>query len=221
MAQDVGPEDVAADDGTEHRRRGGLLPLILLVALIAIILWLVWQFLGRVPEQSDVTVSRTSTIDTNIPPVPPEPVISAASEATETTDENSRVPDVVGNPQESAVRTLEGAGYVARVTYAFSDSTASGRVIQQNPSGGTSLLTGAVVNIFVSRGTQETPMVTMPNVIGMTQSQAVAKVTAAGLKPYILYGTDQTYAGRVGNQWPLGGTRLPKGRDGFIQVTIK
>ena len=220
MAQDVGSEDVAVDDGTEQRRRRGLLSLIFLAALIALILWLVWQFSGRVPQTSAVTVSKTSTIDVSIPPTPPEPVIPAAAELTVTADENSRVPDVVGESQASAVRTLEGAGYVARVTHVFSDSTPSGLVIQQNPSGGTSLRTGAVVNIFVSRGTQATPMVTMPNVVGMTQSQATAKVKAAGLKPYILHGTDQRYAGRVGNQWPLGGTRLPKGRDGFIQVMI-
>lgn len=220
MAQDVGSDDVAADDGAERRRRGGLLPLILLVALVAIILWLAWQFLGGVPDQSDVTVSKTSTIDVRIPPAPPEPVIPAAAEPMATADELSRVPDVVGDPQGSAVRTLEGAGYVARATYVYSDSTPSGLVIQQNPSGGTLLRTGAVVNIIVSRGTQATPMVTMPSIIGMTQSQATAKVKAAGLKPYILHGTDQAYAGRVGNQWPLDGTRVPKGSEGFIQVMI-
>lgn len=221
MAQDVGPEDVAVQDDDARKRRGGLLPLILLVIVVAVILWLIWQFLGRMPVTSDITeVTATATIEVNTPPAPPEPEIPAAVESTSAADEIPRVPDVVGDSQSSAIRSLEGAGYVARVTYVFSDSTPPGMVISQNPSGGATLRAGAVVNIIVSKGTQATPMVTMPNIIGMTESRATAKVKAAGLKPYILHGTDQTYAGRVGNQWPLGGTELPKGSEGFIQVMI-
>lgn len=220
MAQDVGPEDVGAKDDESRKRRGGPLPLLLLAIVILVILWLVWQFLGRMPANNEVTVvTTTGTVDVNPSDATAEPE-TPSEQATTDEDEGLTVPDVVGDPQSTAVATLEGVGYVVSVTKMYSASKPTGRVITQNPSAGTALDAGGVVGITVSLGTAKTLMVTMPDIIGMTQSAAEAKVKAAGLKPYILYGTDQTYAGRVGNQWPLGGTKIEKGSEGFIQVMV-
>jgi len=225
MVQDVGSDDVVqgdagqGDDGSK-KRKGGLLPIIALIILVLVILWLLWQFLGSFPVSNRITeVTSSSTIDVNVP-VPPEPEIPAQAESTETVTDVQTVPDVVGDPQGSAAMTLENSGYVVSVTYVYSDSTPSGLVIGQNPTGGTELRAGAVVGIIVSRGNVATPMVIMPDVVGLKQAAAEKKVRAAGLKPYILHGTDPPYAGLVGRQWPLAGRKVPKGSDGFIQVMI-
>jgi len=220
MAQDVGTEDVGQDDQDQRKRRGGILPLAVLVGVMLGILWLLAQFLFNLPVTNKITeVSKTSTIDVNVPVVP-EPDIPLSIGLDEESTRTAGVPNVVGDPQAMATLTLENAGYSVSVTYVYSDSVLAGLVVSQYPNGGSALRARGVVGIVVSKGNGDVPEVTMPNIIGMTRSAAVAKVKAAGFKPYILYGTDQTYAGRVGNQWPLGGTRLPKGSDGFVQVMI-
>jgi len=219
MVQDVESEDVGQDEDS-RKRRGGILPLVVLVAVILIILWLLGQFLFSLPAKDSVTeVTKTSTIDVNVPIVP-EPEIPLSIGLDEETTQTLRVPNVVGDPQSSATITLENAGYSVSVTYVYSDSVPAGLVISQYPNGGTALQARGVVGIVVSRGTGEAVQVVMPNVVGMKQDAAVAKVSAAGFKPYILHGTDQKYAGLVGRQWPLPGTKLPKGSDGFVQVMI-
>jgi len=221
MVQDVESEDVGQVDEESRRRRGGILPLAVLVAVILVILWLLGQFLFNLPASDETTeVTKTSTIDVNVPIVPEPEIPLSSGLSDEETTQTLRVPNVVGDPQSSATITLENAGYSVSVTYVYSDSVPAGLVVSQYPNGGSALRARGVVGIVVSRGTGDLPEVTMPQVIGLTQSAAVAKVKAAGFKPYILYGTDERYVGRVGNQWPLAGTRLPKGSDGFVQIMV-
>jgi len=220
MVQDVESEDVGQDEESQ-KRRGGILPLVVLIAVILIILWLLGQFLFSLPAKNEVTeVTKTSTIDVNVPIVPEPEIPTSSGLLDEETTQTTGVPNVVGDPQSSATITLENAGYSVSVTYVYSDSVPAGLVISQYPNGGTALRIRGVVGIVVSRGSGDLPEVTMPQVIGLSQAEAVAKVEAAGFKPYILYGTDETYPGRVGNQWPLAGTKLPKGSDGFVQVMV-
>lgn len=221
MVQDVESEDVGQVDEEPRKRRGGILPLVALVAVILVILWLLGQFLFNMPVKNEITeVTKTSTIDVNVP-VAPQPDLPLSTGAVESASQAEGVPDVVGDPESSASMTLANAGYSVSATYVYSDSTSAGRVVSQYPTGGSQLQVRGVVGIVVSKGTGKLPEVTMPNVIGMTRSAAVAKVQAAGFKPYVTYGTDQKHAGRVGSQWPLPGTKLPKGSDGFVQVMIK
>lgn len=221
MVQDVESGDVGQVEEEPRKRRGGILPLAVLLVVMLVILWLLGQFLFSLPIRNEITeVTKTSTIDVNVPAVP-EPEIPVSSGLfDEETTQTVGVPNVVGDPQSSATITLENAGYGVSVTYVYSDSVPAGLVVSQYPGGGSALMIRGVVGIVVSRGNGDLPEVTMPQVIGLTRSAAVAKVTAAGFKPYILYGTDERYAGRVGNQWPLAGTRLPKGSDGFVQVMV-
>lgn len=220
MAQDVEPGDVGQQDGRSRDRRRGPLPLLLLAILVVIIVWLLSQFLGMYPGKNETTtITKTSTIDVTVPVVP-TPDTPASIGATDASANEQTVPDVVGDPRASAVLALQNSGYVVSPTYVYSDSTPAGIVIDQNPTGGAALRTGADVGIIISRGTTDIPMVTMPDVIGLTQSAAEAKVKAAGLRPYILHGTSAVYPGRVGSQWPLAGSRLPRGSEGFIQVMI-
>jgi len=220
MAQDVESEDVGQVEDEPRDRRRGPLPIIALVAIVLIILWLLWQFLGGMSENKQATVVKTSTVEIDVP-ISPEPEVSEQVIATETVVEESLVPDVVGETQSSAAIMLESAGYAESSQYVNSDTAPSGTVIKQSPSAGAQFLPGGVVGLIVSRGSGAVAMVTMPDVIGLTQSAAESKVRAAGLRPYILHGAENKYAGLVGSQWPKPGTRVPEGSEGFIQVMIR
>lgn len=62
------------------------------------------------------------------------------------------VPNVVGNAQATAVASIEGAGFVAAVQYAYDGVVASGNVISQDPTAGSTATVGSTVTIIVSIG---------------------------------------------------------------------
>jgi len=63
------------------------------------------------------------------------------------------VPTVIGQTQSAAQSTITSAGLVVgTISHAYSDTVASGRVISQNPVGGSTAVVGSVVNLTVSKG---------------------------------------------------------------------
>jgi len=89
------------------------------------------------------------------------------------------VPNVVGATQAAATTALTGAGLtVGAVTQASSTSTVSGAVISESPAAATSVAKGVAVALVVSSGP---PPVSVPNVVGDTQSAATTALTSAGL----------------------------------------
>jgi hypothetical protein len=74
--------------------------------------------------------------------------------ATQTVDSGGlvTVPDVVGESQAAGTSTLEGAGFFVSVQNAYSGSVASGDIISQLPTGGSSAESGSTVTIVVSIG---------------------------------------------------------------------
>ena len=221
MATGVEEADVEREPGRQGRARRSTWPLAVLAAVLLIISWLLAQsFLGRDNANQAVKVtSSTIEVPSAKPAVPPAEVASAAVD--QSADTAAMVPDVVGYPQARAVRAIVDTGYRAQVTLVFSTSVPSGLVASQNPGAGTELAIGDSVGVFVSKGRKAVPEVTMPSVVGLTRKQAEAKVTAAGLKPYIVYGVDAQRIGRVISQWPSPGAEVPKGNEGFIQISLK
>jgi len=63
--------------------------------------------------------------------------------------------------------------------------------------------------------------VSMPEIVGLTQSSAESKVKAAGLVPYLTYGDIGKANGVVISQWPLAGEQIPEGSEGFIQIQLR
>jgi eukaryotic-like serine/threonine-protein kinase len=89
------------------------------------------------------------------------------------------VPYVVGLKEQLAVRHIEDKGLKVRVVRGFSQTFGAGTVIGQSPDGGEKTDKGNAVRITVSRGK---PKALVPNVVGKTQAEAVAALTAAHLK---------------------------------------
>ena len=111
------------------------------------------------------------------------------------------VPNVVGKPQEEAISTLKLRGYKAELQEAESDEYPSGVVMNQQPQNGTELKSGSTVILTVSAG-EAMPLV--PDVRGMTLSQAEVALRDAGLLPGIPeYRISDAKVGTVFGQDPM------------------
>jgi beta-lactam-binding protein with PASTA domain len=121
------------------------------------------------------------------------------------------VPNVVGDTQNAASIGLIGVGLtVGTVTTTSSNTVASGDVISQIPSAGTTVSSGSSVNLSVSTGP---PPVTVPNVVDDTQAAATTAITGAGLTVGTV--TTQSSAtvpsGEVISESPAAGTSVAHG----------
>jgi len=86
------------------------------------------------------------------------------------------VPNVVGATQAAATTAITGASLVlGTVTNATSGTVPIGNVISESPAAGTPVNGGTAVNLVISSG------VTVPNVVGATQTAATTAITGAGL----------------------------------------
>ena len=124
------------------------------------------------------------------------------------------VPDVVGMSRSSASSAVSQAGFHASVVNQPSDQSA-GTVVSQTPAGGTNLAAGATVTIFVSSGP---PLQSgVPSVVGLSESAARAKLSAAGFSSSVVY-VPGSPIGVVVDQSPSAGSRSPSGSVVVISV---
>lgn len=87
------------------------------------------------------------------------------------------VPDVTGKAREAAVQTLAGQGLDSEADTAYSDSVPEGDVIDTSPAPGDQVRRDGTVQLTVSLGVQ---MLTVPEVAGAAQDEAVAQLRDAG-----------------------------------------
>jgi serine/threonine-protein kinase len=94
-----------------------------------------------------------------------------------------------------------------------------GDVISQTPAGGTEVQRGDTVTITVSTGR---PQVVVPDVVGLGESRATARINSAGLTPVREERTvtDPSEDGRVVEQRPGAGTEVDKGGEVVIVVGV-
>lgn len=122
------------------------------------------------------------------------------------------LPQLTGTPIDAAKQALSNAKMtLGTVTESFSDTVAAGVVMAQDPTAGTPLKHGSPVSLTVSKGPQPIPI---PKVVGMTQADAVAALTAAGFQPSVADTPvfDRTIpAGSVVTQNPGAGQSLTRG----------
>jgi serine/threonine-protein kinase len=120
------------------------------------------------------------------------------------------IPNVVGSPQASADKQLSDLGFIVNVSLVGSDTVTEGSVISVDPSPGNTVAYGSAVTISVSSGPAP---VAVPNLSGMTQTQATQALQAVGLRisigdPYV--GVDAAHDGLVMNQTPGAGQQVAK-----------
>jgi beta-lactam-binding protein with PASTA domain len=145
-----------------------------------------------------------------------------------------RVPRVTGLTEAAATARLDRLGFKVSVSRIQSSRT-RGIVISQDPPPRTRVPRGSVVGINVSRGPATTTTTTtsttrtttqpltgrpIPNVVGLAQRDAVARLHGAGFRVDSYPLASSRPRGTVLAQRPAGGSRAPASSRMRIQVSL-
>jgi beta-lactam-binding protein with PASTA domain len=122
------------------------------------------------------------------------------------------MPNVVGQRLRNAQRRLRDLGLLVRVFYVPSQEP-QGIVVAQRPQAGATVRRGSEVRLNVSEGPSPAARATVPDVIGLTEEEAVADLEAAGFEVEVFEEDtpDQAEEGLVIRQEPEAGSRAPRG----------
>ena len=135
---------------------------------------------------------------------------------------NVTVPDVTNMTQAAAQSTLTAAGLtVGSISQANSSTVSAGYVISQSPVAGASVTSGTAVSLTLSLGPQVTT-VTVPNVVGSTQSAAQSAITSAGLVVGTVTQANSSTvpAGSVISQSPAAGASVASGTAVSLTISL-
>ncbi len=86
-----------------------------------------------------------------------------------------QIPNVLNMDYRTASATLRQLGFYVEILNTVSDSYPRDTVVRSDPEAGTELGTGSTVTLLVSSGVQIS-MVSMPNLIGLSESAAIAQL---------------------------------------------
>jgi beta-lactam-binding protein with PASTA domain len=129
------------------------------------------------------------------------------------------VPKVTGMLEADAEAALDAVGfYASPQNYEYSNTVTGGLVISQYPAPGTGVPLGSPVGLSISLGR---PIV--PDVLGMSEANAVTAITAPGILELGTVGedySDTVAAGCVMSQDPIGGTLVDIGSAVNIVVSL-
>src|SRR5690606_12242667 len=131
--------------------------------------------------------------------------------------ETEEVPSVVGQTEEAAKQALSDAGFeVGDVSTAPSNEYEAGIVSSSTPGEGEEAPAGSKVALVVSSGPSQ---VEVPDLSGMTQSQAQSELQGAGLTAsFQEQDSEDQEPGQVISQNPEAGTKVDPGTE--VTVTI-
>lgn len=132
-------------------------------------------------------------------------------------EEKVEVPNVVGQDEATAQKTLQDAGFLVESEAVYSSNT-QGTVVSTDPEAGTEAAKGSTVTIQVSKGEEK---VTVPDVKGKDENTAKSTLSAAGLNVTVeTEYSDSVSSGNVISQNPAGGTKVESGTGVTIVVSL-
>lgn len=130
------------------------------------------------------------------------------------------VPSVRGVTEATATATLTRLGFRLSVSR-IQGTQPKGIVISQEPAPGTKAPKGSVVGLNVSIGsTPATGGVAVPDVVGLSQADAVDAIEGVDLKVDSFPLASQKPRGSVVSQLPAGGTKVPPRSQVRINVSL-
>ena len=137
-----------------------------------------------------------------------------------TGSEKTSVPDVKNYNSSDASSTLQNYGFKVVESSEYSDTVEAGKVTRTSPEAGTQVDKGTTITIYVSKGPEDTS-VSVPDLSGLTVSQAKSKLSAQGLvlSTSVSYEYDSTVAkDKIIFQSYTAGSKVEKGTT--ISVTV-
>ncbi|MGI8421663.1 MAG: PASTA domain-containing protein, partial [Gaiellaceae bacterium] len=177
------------------------------------------------PATTTATVASTVATTTATTATTSAATTSAATTSASTTtaatpppaSSTVTVPDVTGQNQTAAQRTLGRAGLRSTVAYVAS-SEAAGTVIVEKPADGTKAKRNTRIRLEVSTGPSPKATKPIPDVTSQDEASATQALENAGFVVQSIDEpvTDQSQDGTVVDEQPGGGTQAPSGS----QVTI-
>lgn len=135
-----------------------------------------------------------------------------------------KVPNLANYTKDDAVSAIEATEWfeVGSITEEYSDSVETGRVIDQDPEAGKAFSKGTQVNIYVSKGKEPAADETVPDLSGMTASEAEAELAKHNLVSKAgdgVYDAD-VETGRVVTQSPNAGSTVKAGDTVTYQLSL-
>ena len=147
------------------------------------------------PQPSEKKIKEGSTIK-----------ITVNSEET-----SINLPNVDGRTKDDAVAKIKSVNLVPEVLMVLDNQTAEGYVKQTYPLSGSKITIGSPVKIYVSKKAGEAK-VEIPNLVGLTLSEAQTKISEAGLNYNGYTYMESTVAkDKIVAQNPLRGAKVNKG----------
>ena len=127
------------------------------------------------------------------------------------------IPDVSGQEEYEAANALGAKSLSVERVLQPSDSVDSGKVIGTNPAAGQPVAKGSKIQLIVSSGKDQ---VSVPNLYGRTQSEAMNDLQAIGLTGTVrsVFACDPTSSGKVIAQSPSAGSKVDKGSNVDMSV---
>lgn len=124
------------------------------------------------------------------------------------------VPNMIGLKEAEARQHLEAAKFEVKIERVFAGAP-KGTVVDQRPRSGERAAPGSLVTLKVSKGQNLKPV---PDVIGLQEEEAVAKLRAVGFEPRIFDVPASDSAGTVVAQEPPPGERAPP--DSRVRINV-
>ena len=131
----------------------------------------------------------------------------------------TEVPYVINWDYQEATEKLQESGFVVQQELEQSDTVTKDYVIRMDPEPGESVVTGSVVKLIISGGT-ELRTVTMPDLVNLSESAAIARIESNGLTLGSVYReANDSPAGTVFRQSTASGTDIAQFSKVYIWVS--
>lgn len=159
-------------------------------------------------EQTDATVEKGYVISQSVDDGTAITKDTAITIVISSGKDMTSVPNVVNYEDSQATTLLEEAGLKVTHGYAYDDNVEKDHVISSDPVAGTEVEEGSTVKIIISNG-KEQKKVVVPNLEGMSEADAAAKLTELNLvgAPTYEY-SDTVKEGQVISQDPVVNTEV-------------
>jgi len=108
---------------------------------------------------------------------------------------------------------------LSSTVYDFSDEQPADIIFGQNPVPGSKVSKSDTVNLYISKG--ETPQSTVPDVLQMTEEEAIEELKAQGFEIISVYYEESTEEkDLVFSQTPVAGTLYEKTQEVIIKISL-
>jgi len=130
------------------------------------------------------------------------------------------MPDLTGMDLSNALTVIENLELViSDIEYEYNDIQPENCIIEQSPVPGSMVPKSTAVNLYVSKG--ENPQSEIPDVLGLTEEDALVLFDEAGFKNVtLLYEENEEEMDKVFSQTPVSGTIYDKKQEVIIKISI-